>query len=294
MRTTALLAGVVLSLALMSNAAYAQTPNTGSGGDVIASDGGAGARWWNKKGEQYPKCEGPAKQGATLTGEIQAEAYKEPENIEEVNKLGKQREEVKHELLQCIAENYGGVTLQGSAEVKGQGDPEDPYSGGTSGTGAGGNGKPTAGKGGSGKPGTGKTAPPAKKTPPLSGGTNKSGGPNTLPGYPYPLPPQTGGGNAGPHNTPPVWVGTAKVTWVQPGLLPGSTVPQRVTVEDTIELQIWDMKDPHVYLNNNGSLFSVVGRYNNGTFAISQPVWRNPRIQRSNLNLHQTVRLRHP
>ena len=249
-----------------------------------------------RKGSRYPKCEGPAKKGASLTGQIVEEAYKKPEDIDKVNDLGAQREEVKHELQVCIADNYQTPTYKGGIEENTQIDPGDDGSngGGTPGSGTGGNGKPSTGTGGTGKPGTGKTAPPAKKTPPLSGGTNKGGGPNTLPGYPYPLPPQTGGGNAGAHNTPPVWVGTAKVTWVQPGLLPGSTVPQRVNVEDTIELQIWDMKDPHVYLNNNGSLFSVVGRYNNGTFAISQPVWRNSRIQRSDLNFRQTVRLRHP
>ena len=247
-----------------------------------------------RKGSSIPKCEGPAKHGATLTGEIKAEADKEPENIDEVNKLGKQREEVKHELQTCIAHNYGGVTLQGSAEVKGQGDPDDPYGGGDSGTGAGGNGQPGTGKGGSGKPGTGKTAPQPKKTPPLSGGANKGGGANTLPGYPYPLPPQTGGGNAGPHKTPSVWVGTAKVRWVQVGTLPGKSVPERVNVEDTIDLKIWDMKDHHVYLDTNGSLSSVIGNYRNGTFTITRPVWRNPHVQRGSLEFYQTVTLRHP
>ena len=72
---------------------------------------------------------GRPNEGATLTGQIVAEAYKKPEDVAKVNELGAQREEVKHELQTCIAQNYGGVTLQGSAEVKGQGDPDDPDDG---------------------------------------------------------------------------------------------------------------------------------------------------------------------
>ena len=170
MRTPSLLASVALGLALSSNPAQAQTPNTVSGGDTYASDGGAGARWWKEKAKQYPKCADPANEGATLTGQIVAEAYKKPEDVQKVNDLGAEREEVKHELQQCIAQNYGGVLLQGSAEVKGQGDPDDPD----------------------------------KKTPPLSGGTNKTGGPDTLPGYPYPLPPQSGGGTPASRYAPGV------------------------------------------------------------------------------------------
>ena len=197
MRTTSLLAGVAVSLALSSNPAHAQTktPNTGSGGDEYASDGGAGARWWNKKGKQYPKCEGPAKKGALLTGQIVEEAYKKPEDIDKVNDLGAQREEVKHELQVCIADNYKTPTYKGGIEENTQSDPGDDGSngGGTPGSGTGGNGKPSTGKGGTGKPGTGKTAPP-KKTPPLSGGANKGGGANTLPGYPLPSPTPNGRG----------------------------------------------------------------------------------------------------
>lgn len=293
MRAGLTILGAIVGLTMSSMPTHAQEK---TGGDEFASDGGAAARWWNEKAEQYPKCSGPAKQGATLTGQIWEEAYKKPEDVQKVHELGAQREGVKRELQMCIAQNYQvKPPLQGGIKQDEPADPgaKGPYDGGTTGTGSGGNGKPSTGKGGSGKPGAGKTPPP-KKTPPLSGGANKGGGANTLPGYPYPLPPQTGHGNAGHHDTPPVWVGTTDITWVQAGTPPGSTVPGRVNVKDTIVLQIWDMTDPNVYLDKNGSLFGVVGKYNNGTFEITRPVWRNLRTQRKDLKYDRTVTLRHP
>lgn len=277
MRTIVMMISVTAVLTLTSMHSYAQEP----AGEVFASDGGAGARWWKEKAKQYPKCAAPANQGATLTGQIVEEAYKKPEDVEKVNELGAQREEVKRELQTCIATNYRGVPLQGGITENTQGDPggDGPYDGGT---------------GTPGTPGTGKTPPQTKKQPPLSGGTSKGGGSGKPPGHSTNPPASAGHGNSGKHTTPPLYVGTVTLTWSEKKFKQPGNVPYQRFMTDEIKLKIWDVDDSNVPTDESGSLASVSGEFVNGSFKLTRYNWRDPSVQRWKITWKPstTVRLR--